>query len=380
MRLTITGGVREVEAADWDALEQGRSPFLSHAFLAALEDSGSVGPGSGWQPLFVLAHDGEALVGAAPAYVKSHSYGEYIFDWGWAEGAMRAGIDYYPKLVVAVPFTPATGRRLLVAPGRADVRRALIGALQESAERLGMSSVHALFCEADEQTDLVEAGWLPRTTMQYHWRNFGGWTDFDGFLGAMRSKRRREIRRERRKVVEAGIDVGMLRGDEVGAAEWAAMWRFYQDTTNRKWGQAYLKRGFFEQIARTLGDSVRMAVARRDGQIIATALNFAGDGALYGRYWGCSEQHRQLHFETCYYASIDHCLVEGLELYEAGAQGEHKIPRGFLASPIRSAHWLRHPGLHGAIDGFLEQEREHNEAVITMLRERSPFAETPPLE
>jgi predicted N-acyltransferase len=378
MRMTIASGLADVSPDDWDALALGRSPFLRHGFLRAMETSGSVGPGTGWQPLPILVHDGDELVGALPAYVKSHSYGEYIFDWGWAEGAQRAGLSYYPKLVVAVPFTPATGRRILLKGGRRDVAAPMLHAVRDVAGELGLSSVHFLFTEEEDQELLVEAGFQPRLTMQYHWRNLGDWGSWEEFLGALRSKRRREIRRERKLVREAGIDVRVEHGAALGDAEWAAMWAFYRDTTSRKWGQAYLTRAFFEELRRNFADRVRLVVARKDGQIVASALNFLGEGAMYGRYWGCLEQHKQLHFETCYYAAVQYCLEHGIPLYEAGAQGEHKISRGFLPRGMRSAHWIRHPGLGEAIADFLADEREHNAHVIEALAARkSPFSALP---
>ena len=376
MKIRIVAGAAEVPAEAWDALQHGRSPFLAHAFLKALEDSGSVGEGTGWQPLFFLAERDGLLVGAAPAYVKSHSYGEYIFDWAWAEGAGRAGIAYYPKLVLMPPFTPATGRGLLLAPGEDEASAALMLAVREAAGQLGLSSVHWLFNTEQEQVALEAAGYHRRVSVQYHWRNDGDWTDFDGFLGAMKSKRRREIRRERRQVAEQDVDVAMLSGAEMTDAHWAGLKRFYYDTGRRKWGQPYLRPAFFDRIRATFADSVRFAAASQDGQLLAGALNFhrPGSDAMYGRYWGCDERRPQLHFETCYYAAIDHCLRHGLRLYEAGAQGEHKIPRGFLPEPVRSAHWIADPRLSQAVQHFLQGEREHNEAMIQGLREqKSPF-------
>ncbi len=381
MKIRIVGGAAEVPSEAWDALDPGRSPFLAHAFLKALEDSGSVGGDTGWQPLFFLAERDGQVVGAVPAYVKSHSYGEYIFDWAWAEGAQRGGIAYYPKLVVMPPFTPATGRRVLLADGDGEVRRALMVAVREAAVQLRFSSVHWLFTTEEDQRALEEAGYLRRISVQYHWENLGGWADFESFLGAMTSKRRREIRRERRKVVEQGVDVAMLSGEEMGDAHWAGLKRFYLDTGERKWGQPYLTPAFFDRIRATYAPAVRFAAASEGGELLAGALNFhrPGSDAMYGRYWGCDEQRPQLHFETCYYAAIDHCLQQGLTLYEAGAQGEHKIARGFLPVPIRSAHWVADPRLARGVQHFLEGECEHNEAMIAVMRERkSPFK--PPAE
>jgi predicted N-acyltransferase len=376
VQIRIVGGAAEVPAEAWDALEHGRSPFSAHAFLKALEDSGSVGARTGWQPLFLVAERDGLLVGAAPAYVKSHSYGEYIFDWAWAEGAQRAGVPYYPKLVLMPPFTPATGRRVLLAPGEVEAEAALMSAARAAAAQSGLSGVHWLFTTPEEQAALEAVGYHRRVSVQYHWRNDEGWADFEAFLGALNSKRRREIRRERKKVREQDVDVAMLSGREMTDLHWAGIRRFYYDTGRRKWGQPYLTPAFFDRIRATFGDSVRFAAATQGGELLAGALNFhrPGSDAMYGRYWGCDERVPQLHFETCYYAAIEHCLEHGLTLYEAGAQGEHKIARGFLPVPILSAHWLADPRLDRGVEDFLTGEREHTEATIAILRERkSPF-------
>lgn len=366
-----------MDATAWDRLEQGRTPFLAHAFLLALEASGSVGEGTGWQPLFLCAFDGDELAGAVPAYVKSHSYGEYIFDWAWAEGADRAGIRYYPKLVAMPPFTPATGKRILLAPGRGPhLARTLAAALRDAAAQLQLSSVHWLFTDPDEQALLEEVGYHRRVSVQYHWRNLGGWPDFDGFLDALKSKRRREIRRERRVVQDQAVDVQMLHGSEMTAEHWAGVKRFYYDTGRRKWGQPYLTPAFFDAIRDTYAHAVRFAAATLDGELVAGALNFHREGsdALYGRYWGCDERLPQLHFETCYYAAIECCLQNGLTLYEAGAQGEHKIPRGFLPRAITSAHWIADPQLDEAVARFLGSEVQHTDLLVERLCEqKSPF-------
>ena len=366
-----------MDATAWDRLEQGRTPFLAHAFLLALEASGSVGEGTGWQPLFLCAFDGDELAGAVPAYVKSHSYGEYIFDWAWAEGADRAGIRYDPKLVAMPPFTPATGKRILLAPGRGPhLARTLAAALRDAAAQLQLSSVHWLFTDPDEQALLEEVGYHRRVSVQYHWRNLGGWPDFDGFLDALKSKRRREIRRERRVVQDQAVDVQMLHGSEMTAEHWAGVKRFYYDTGRRKWGQPYLTPAFFDAIRDTYAHAVRFAAATLDGELVAGALNFHREGsdALYGRYWGCDERLPQLHFETCYYAAIECCLQNGLTLYEAGAQGEHKIPRGFLPRAITSAHWIADPQLDEAVARFLGSEVQHTDLLVERLCEqKSPF-------
>lgn len=372
MRVAIADGVSSIDPAAWDRLHTAPSPFCEHAFLKALESSGSVGPGTGWVPLFPTIWEGDELVGAAPAYVKEHSYGEYIFDWSWADASQRAGLPYYPKLVVAVPFTPATGRRLLTAPGASDeVPRLLARTLRDVAGSINASSVHWLFVLEEEQALLAEEGFTPRITLQYHWRN-RGWSSFEEFLGSMKSKRRREIRRERRKV--EAVDVRVVAGPDMTDLEWASVDRFYRATAARKWGQPYLEPSFFEAIRQTFPHRVSFTVAYNEGELVAGALGFRRDEALYGRYWGCHERMKQLHFETCFYAPIEHCIEQGILLYEAGAQGEHKIARGFEPSAVRSSHWMAHAGLRGAVDDFLAHERRGSEAAIERLTEHLPYA------
>ncbi len=373
MRMTIADGVAELGAEAWDELVCCASPFVNHAFLSAIERSRSVGPGTGWTPLVLLAHQGERLVGASPAYVKTHSYGEYIFDWAWAEAAQRNGIPYFPKLVVMPPFTPVTGRRLLSSPDAGpEVAKALAEAARQVALDLGLSSVHWLFVTEGERDVLVEAGYQPRLTHQYHWtdQGFGSW---EGFLSALSSKRRREIRREQRRLGEGGIAVRMLRGEELEANHWEALDRFYRSTSLRKWGKPYLSPEFFRELQGPLASSVRMAAATREGRLIAGGLYFEGSGGLYGRYWGCDEHHRYLHFETAYHTGIRYCLEQGLPRFEAGAQGEHKIARGFAPVAIHSAHWLAHPGLADAVARFLEAEAEHTRSLIEVLGGHSPY-------
>jgi uncharacterized protein len=375
MRLTVVGGVADVEPAMWDRLETGPSPFCEHAFLAALENSGSVGEGTGWTPMFLLAHEGDELVGALPAWLKGHSYGEYIFDWAWADAAHRAGLRYYPKLVVGVPFTPATGRRILLAPGVGpEVGRLLASVLIDIAADLDVSSIHWLFVTEQERDLLEGVGYVPRLSVQYHWRN-RGWERFDDFLDALRGKRRREIRRERRSVRDAGVHVSVLSGDAMEERHWRAVDRFYRSTSERKWGRPYLTPAFFEQIRGSFAHRVRFVAAERQGELVAGALAFVRDGTLYGRYWGCDEPVPQLHFETCFYSAVEHCIDEGIELFEAGAQGVHKVPRGFEPQRIHSAHHVRHRGLAAAVEAFCEHERQETEALIAELDTRSPFTE-----
>jgi predicted N-acyltransferase len=310
-----------------------------------------------------------------PLYLKDHSYGEYIFDWGWAQAAHSAGLDYYPKVVSAVPFTPVTGRRLLVQ-GNATagpVVDALVAGVRAVAQRSGASSIHWLFCTAAEQRALArDHGFSPRLTHQYHWHN-RGWRDFDDYLAAFRSSARKNVRRERERVRRSGIEVVVRSGDALVEREWEALWRFYRDTTSRKWGQAYLNQGFFETARQTLARRAIATLAYAGERPLAGTLGFHKGDHLYGRYWGCLEQVDGLHFELCYYRPIELCIERGWTRFEAGAQGEHKIKRGLLPVPTHSAHWLRHAPLARAIDRFLERESMMVQYEITELARQGPF-------
>jgi len=376
VRLSVVERISDISPSDWSRLDPGRSPFMELPFLQALERSGSVGGHTGWQPLFLTARgDDGVLLGAVPAFIKSHSYGEYIFDWGWARGAQAAGIDYYPKLVIAAPFTPVTGRRILLAPEAGeDVARALAAATVDLAKQLKLSSVHWLFVTDEERELLADVGYLSRLTTQYHWEN-DGFADFDAFLGTMRSKRRREVRRERRQVIEAGIDVRMLTGPEMEDRHWVAVDDFYRHTCGRKWNDPYLEPGFFERIRETFAEQVVFCSAEQRGEVLAGSIFFRRGDALYGRYWGRREEVRVkgLHFDVCYYAPIEWAISQGIQLYEAGAQGEHKIARGFMPAAIHSAHWIADPRLAGGVARFLEDESNHTEVVMEVLEHRGPF-------
>ena len=376
MRLSLVERISDLPVKDWARLDPGRSPFMELPFLEALEHSGSIGARTGWSPLFLTAwSDDDALLGAVPAFVKGHSYGEYIFDWGWARGAQAAGIQYYPKLVVAAPFTPVTGRRILLAPEAGeDVARALAAATVDVARQLKLSSVHWLFVTPEEQELLTGIGYLPRLTTQYHWRN-DGYADFEAFLGTMRSKRRREVRRERRAVAQAGVTVRMLTAGQMEDRHWDSVDAFYRHTCNRKWNDPYLEPGFFERIRDTFSDRFVFCAAERDGEVLAGSVFFRRGDALYGRYWGRREETRikGLHFDVCYYTPIAWAIEQGIQLYEAGAQGEHKVARGFMPQPIHSAHWIADPGLAGGVRRFLQDEAEHTEVVMDVLDQRGPF-------
>ena len=366
----IADGVSTIAAADWDACAGADNPFVGHAFLSALEDSGSVGGRSGWQPLPIVVDGADGRPAAiAPAYGKSHSQGEYVFDHGWADAWQRAGGAYYPKLQIASPFSPVPGPRLLLRdPGAAP---ALIGALEAVVEQSGLSSAHATFVE-EAQVPLFEAaGWLIRQGTQFHWAN-RGYATFDDFLDDLASRKRKAIRKERAAAVE-GLTIRHLSGEAITAAHWDAFWAFYQDTGSRKWGRPYLTRGFFPLLGERLGDRVLLILAERDGRPIAGALNLVGNEALYGRYWGAIEEVPFLHFELCYYQAIEAAIARGLRRVEAGAQGEHKLARGYVPVATWSAHQIPDPGFRRAVAGFLAREREAVAADADYLEALAPF-------
>ncbi|MGP1396982.1 MAG: GNAT family N-acetyltransferase [Inquilinaceae bacterium] len=373
--LKVIGGIGEIDASVWDGCAGSGDPFVSHAFLSALEDSGSVAARTGWLPQHVVLEDeAGAVLGCVPQYLKSHSYGEYVFDWGWADAFERAGGRYYPKLQVSVPFTPVTGRRLLVRRGSGGdtIARALIAGLGQVADRHNVSSVHVTFPTEAEALLLREAGWLGRTGQQYHWYN-PGYGSFEDFLGALASRKRKQIRRERREVAESGIELRVLTGGDLGPDHWDAFFRFYRDTSDRKWGSAYLTRDFFDLIGERLADRIALVMARHEGRWVAGALNLIGDDTLYGRNWGCDGAYRFLHFEACYYQAIDFAIARGLKRVEAGAQGQHKVQRGYVPVHTHSAHLIRDPGLRQAVARFLEQETRMVDAEIEALSEATPF-------
>lgn len=365
----VADGVATLDGAQWDACAGSANPFLSHAFLAALEESGSVGPGTGWQSVPILIEEKDRLCGALPTYLKTHSQGEYVFDHGWAEAWHRAGGSYYPKLQIAVPFTPAQGPRVLTQD--AEVAAQLIAAAQALTDQNELSSAHATFVDADQLDLFRDAGWLIREGLQYHWFN-QGYEDFDAFLAALSSRKRKAIRKERALATQ-GLTIRSLRGSEIEPQHWDAFWAFYQDTGARKWGRPYLERSFFPRIGATMGDQVLLYLAERDGRPIAGALNFVGDEALYGRYWGCTEEVPFLHFELCYYRAIETAIDLGLSRVEAGAQGEHKLARGYLPTPTWSAHYIPHPDFRAAVADFLKRERRAVERDIAFLGEVTPF-------
>jgi predicted N-acyltransferase len=376
--------ISAIDAEDWDrcacpeARDGGRprDPFTTHRFLAALEDSGSVGTGTGWQPLYLSVKSEGKIIACAPMYAKSHSQGEYIFDHAFADAYMRAGGRYYPKLQIAVPFTPATGRRLLVAPEAEGVGdRALITGALSVMEDHHLSSLHITFCTKDEVAAHADATLLPRKTQQFHWHN-QGYQTFDDFLSALSSRKRKNIRKERAEAQNFGGEIVLLTGDEIEPHHWDAFWEFYQDTGARKWGQPYLTRRFFDIAHETLRDDMLLALAMRAGQPVAGALNSIGRETLYGRYWGCVEDHPCLHFELCYYQAIDWAIAQGLSRVEAGAQGGHKLARGYLPVETYSLHAMREPSFSRAVAEYLKAEASAMEEEIEILTSYGPFRKT----
>ena len=365
----MADGVAGLPEDQWDALTGGGNPFMTHAFLSALEDSGSVGEGTGWLPTPLVLEDAGRLVAALPAYLKGHSQGEYVFDHAWADAWHRAGGRYYPKLQIAAPFTPASGPRILSRePALAPH---LLRFAEKFAEANALSSIHATFVEPAQVPQFEASGWLIRYDIQFHWQN-RGYGSFDDFLGDLASRKRRAIRKERAAAQE-GVVIRRLSGADIRPEHWDAFWVFYQDTGSRKWGSPYLTREAFDLLGERMGSRIVLVMAFESERPVAGALNFAGDDALYGRYWGCVEDRRFLHFELCYYQAIDEAIERGLSRVEAGAQGQHKIARGYGPVQTTSAHWIADPGFRAAVADFLEREREGVAVDAEWLAERTPF-------
>jgi predicted N-acyltransferase len=381
IEVQVLGSLAQIAAAEWDACACPEAqdggppidPFTTHRFLSALEESGSVGPGTGWSPQYLTAHLDGMLIAAAPMYAKSHSQGEYIFDHNWAHAYENAGGRYYPKLQIAVPHTPATGRRFLVRPGYEAIGASALvqGAVQLAAENR-VSSLHVTFCTKDEAEAGRQMGLMPRATQQFHWLN-DGYADFDAFLASLSSRKRKNLRKERQQANAFGGEILELTGDDLKPEHWDAFWIFYQDTGARKWGMPYLTRRFFDLAQDRLRDDMLLVLAEREGRYVAGALNFIGRNTLFGRYWGCTEHHSCLHFELCYYRAIDWAITHGLDRVEAGAQGQHKLARGYLPTQTHSLHWVGDPGFAKAIASYLEAEREAVEEEIEVLTEYGPF-------
>ena len=378
LQATVTERIAEVPAHAWNRLAGDDNPFLRHEFLCALERNGCVGEDSGWHPRHLLVYAGAELVGAAPLYIKTHSFGEFGSDWAWADAYQRAGIAYYPKLVSTIPFTPATGPRLLCRPGPQStrIRAAIVEAGVEIARSAGVSCLQWLFASA-EDTQLLEArGLAMRIGCQYHWRNHA-YRDFQDYLDHLRSKRRKQVRRERREADASGVDIHVLMGRDTDEADWHAYHRLYSATYDRKWGYPSLTPAFFCEVARSMPDSVMLVLARRGSTCLAGAHLFRGREVLYGRNWGCREYLPSLHFEMCYYRDIEYCIQEGLDIFEAGAQGEHKIWRGFVPQATHSAHWVRDAQFREAIGDFLRRERAQIVQHMEIMHAHLPFRNEP---
>uniref|UniRef100_Q07L59 N-acetyltransferase n=1 Tax=Rhodopseudomonas palustris (strain BisA53) TaxID=316055 RepID=Q07L59_RHOP5 len=395
--LEVVSSVAQIAAADWDACAtsllapgpscsgqsgngttgaplSAQNPFVSHAFFAALEVSQSACAKTGWGPRHLVARHNGAVVGLVPCYQKSHSQGEYVFDRGWADAYQRAGGRYYPKLQVSVPFTPATGPRLLIRPG-VDVEQvadALASGLIALCGVSKSSSVHVTFARESEWKLLARHGFLQRTDQQFHWHN-AGYATFDDFLATLASRHRKAIRRERRDALDNGISIELLRGHDITEEAWDAFFAFYMETGSRKWGRPYLTREFYSEIGRTMSDQVLLVMAKRNGRYVAGAINFIGGDTLFGRHWGAVEHHPFLHFEVCYYQAIDFAIAQGLKTVEAGAQGEHKIARGYLPQTTYSAHFIADPALRRAVADYLKQERAYVAMAAQELTEAGPF-------
>ncbi|MBO6756168.1 MAG: N-acetyltransferase [Roseibium sp.] len=407
--LRILSSMKDIKPEDWDAVanpgwtvtESGRlsrcgcgnapdslseliesthqdtdfNPFISHSFLSTLEEAGCATARTGWLPRHMVLENADGDIwGAVPAYLKSHSQGEYVFDYGWAEAFHRAGGEYYPKLQISVPFTPATGRRFLTSPkiNRDAGLQALAAGLVQVCRRSGASSVHATFMTREEWDTLGELGYLQRTDQQFHWKN-DAYESFDAFLAALASRKRKAIKKERREALSAGVEIEWITGSDLTEAHWDAFHTFYQDTGTRKWGRPYLNREFFSLIGERMPEQTLLVMAKRAGKYVAGALNFIGSDTLFGRHWGCTEHHPFLHFEVCYYQAIDFAIDRKLACVEAGAQGAHKLARGYLPVTTRSAHWIAHEGLHDAVADFLSHERTAVERENQMLAAHAPF-------
>ncbi len=381
VEIRIHARIADIGQEEWDACACPETatgarpidPFTTYRFLSALEDSGSVGTGTGWQPQYLTAGIDGQMIGVAPMYAKAHSQGEYIFDHSWAHALERAGGRYYPKLQIAVPHTPATGRRFLTRPGFEEAgMAALVQGAVQLTDNNGLSSLHITFCTEAEAMAAEPLGLMARKSQQFHWQN-RGYADFDGFLATLSSRKRKNIRKERIQAQDFGGTIKTFTGDAIEPEHWDAFWEFYQDTGARKWGTPYLTRRFFRIAQETLRDDMALVLAKRDGKWVAGALNFIGADALYGRYWGCTEHHPFLHFELCYYRAIDIAIEMGLAMVEAGAQGEHKLARGYLPTATWSLHWMRDKGFARAVEDYLRQERAAVDEEIDILTDYGPF-------
>lgn len=376
----ILNSLSEISPDDWNRCANpggkiSHDPFLRHDFLWALENSGSTTAESGWQPFHLALEEDGALIGVVPMYVKSHSQGEYVFDHSWADAWHRAGQNYYPKLQSCIPFTPATGRRLLTADGSSASEQALLSACVQVTEQIKVSSLHLTFLPEAQWQIAGKTGLLQRMDQQFHWHN-PGYQSFDDFLADLASKKRKNLKRERREATAADVVIERLTGSDLREEHWDAFYEFYLDTGNRKWGSPYLTRAFFSMINETMPEDILLIMCRRNGRYIAGALNFIGGDTLFGRNWGCTEHHPFLHFETCYYQAIDFAIERGLKKVEAGAQGSHKVARGYLPQATYSAHWICDSGFRKAVADYLKEERHYVAQDIEYIEQRSPFKST----
>lgn len=379
VQIGIAPLIKSLSQQEWDRCAGPDNPFVSHAFLSALEESGCVGERAGWVPLHVVVRDTQSsLIGAAPCYLKSHSQGEYVFDHGWARAYENAGGQYYPKLQVSVPFTPATGPRLLARHHDPAIKQALIGGLQSLCEEVKASSIHLTFLPEVDWKALGVQGFLQRQDEQFHWINHG-YASYGDFLDSLQSRKRKALRKERTGAVSNGITIRHVTGHDITEADWDAFFEFYMDTGARKWGRPYLNRQFFSLIGERMADRILLVMADRAGRPIAGAINFIGSDTLYGRNWGAIEDHPFLHFEVCYHQAIDFAIAKGLKRVEAGAQGEHKLARGYEPSTTYSAHWIADPALRRGVSDYLEHERSHMQHVHEELAAHTPFRKNHPV-
>lgn len=370
----VVPSIGALDAAQWDACAGDADPFVSHAFLLALEESGSATGEEGWLPQHLVVRRDDRIVAAAPTYIKGHSYGEYVFDWSWANAYQRAGKRYYPKVQCCVPFSPIGGPRLLVRPGedREKLQRVLLSAMVQLTDQADLSGAHITFCNEQEYELASELGLLLRNGVQYHWFN-DGYETFDDFLGALLGRKRKAIKKERREALAHDVTIRAVTGDDLRPEHWDAFFEFYQSTIDRKWSSPYLTKDFFHMIGETMSDRIVLMLAEDGDEPVAGALNMVGKDALYGRYWGCQGRFRFLHFELCYHQAVEYAIEHGLSRVEAGAQGQHKIQRGYVPVPTYSAHFLAHPEFRRAIGDFLEREREAMSEDRAHLMSQSPF-------
>ena len=373
MRIRVLNGLQQVSPESWNRLAGNANPFVRYEFLRALEDSGCVRAETGWYPQHLLLEDdANELVAAAPAYLKTHSYGEYVFDWAWADAYERSGHSYYPKLVFAIPFSPVTGPRILAQNLTGDIVEAMAAGARELADARGASSIHWLFTPADLNSHLANNNYMQRTGFQYHWQNHD-YANFDDFLAEFSSDKRKKVKRERRLVREQGVRMEIVEGNDMTAQLWDRFYEFYRSTIVNHGAIAYLNREFFGEIGEKLADAIVMVFAWQDDECIAGSINLKGDDALFGRYWGSDRFVDHLHFETCYYTAIEYCIANGFKRFEAGAQGGHKLSRGFLPTPTYSMHWLRHQEFSDAVERYLQQEQDGIEYQLNELNEHTPF-------